>query len=89
MRAHTQAYREREIDNRRMQKEARIFRSSVTPLRIDAQGRVVIPKKLRERYRLTSRVMLVGGDRRVEIYPLDQWKRFLERAGGELAWDAG
>jgi len=88
MRAHSEAYREREMDNRRLRKEARLFRSSVTPVHIDAQGRAVIPKRVRDRYRLTSRVMLVGSEGRLEIYPLDQWQRFAERAETELPWDA-
>ncbi len=44
----------------------------------DAQGRMVIPKKLRELAKLTGPVVLIGCGDRLEIWAEDEWNKYNE-----------
>jgi MraZ protein len=47
-------------------------------LKFDAQGRVVVPQKLRELAKLKDRVMLVGCGSRLEIWAKQEWDLYSE-----------
>lgn len=42
----------------------------------DAQGRIVVPKRLREEARLTGVLLLVGCGDRLEIWDQEEWVKF-------------
>ncbi len=47
-------------------------------LKFDAQGRFVVPQKLKDLARLSEKVMLVGCGDRVEIWAREEWERYTE-----------
>jgi MraZ protein len=47
-------------------------------LSFDAQGRVVVPSKLRKLARLDKEVVLVGCGDRLEIWDKDEWRQYNE-----------
>ena len=56
-------------------------------LRLDAQGRFVIPQRFRDDLKLTGDVIVVGGGDRVEIWPKaahDQFKKEIEAKKKEM-----
>lgn len=42
----------------------------------DQQGRMVVPKRLREEARLTDEVLLIGCGDRIELWDRDEWVKF-------------
>ncbi|MCE2454686.1 MAG: hypothetical protein J4G12_02555 [Gemmatimonadetes bacterium] len=57
-------------------KQARAYRKafgSATPLEVDATGRVLIPKKLREKCGLAGIVKVLGAGNRIELWNLDRY----------------
>ena len=46
---------------------------------LDAQGRIIIPKELREMANLTKSVTIIGNNDIAEFWDSDAWKRELER----------
>ncbi len=61
-------------------------------LKPDAQGRVVLPEKSMQRAVIADRVTLVGKGDHIELWPTDEWERFVEQAlprYGEDMLDAG
>jgi MraZ protein len=61
-------------------------------LKSDAQGRVVLPEKSMERAIVGERVTLVGMNDHIEIWPSDDWERYVKEqlAGyGEALYEAG
>ncbi len=87
-RIHEAAYSQREFLDVRAREEAILWRSSLRQVDVDKQGRLVIPKKTRDKHGLTRRIVLVGAVNRVEIWPAAEWQRFTERASARLKWDA-
>ncbi|HCE00286.1 MAG TPA: hypothetical protein DER07_04530 [Armatimonadetes bacterium] len=55
-----------------------VFGEAQDSLRFDAQGRLVIPQRLRELARLKQKVKLVGAFDRVEVWDEDEYRQFLE-----------
>lgn len=49
-------------------------------IKFDAQGRFVIPQKMRQEVGLKDRVLLVGCGERVEIWSKDVYERLMEQA---------
>jgi MraZ protein len=47
-------------------------------LKPDKQGRVVLPEKSMDRAAIDAAVTLVGHDDHIEIWPRDQWERFVD-----------
>lgn len=47
-------------------------------LKFDAQGRFVVPQKLRELAKIKDRVMLVGCGDRLEIWAKEEWEQYSE-----------
>ncbi len=46
----------------------------------DAQGRVVVPEKSMQRAVVSDRVTLVGKGDHIELWPTDEWERFVREA---------
>jgi MraZ protein len=61
-------------------------------LKPDSQGRVVLPEKSMQRAILSSAVTLVGKGDHIEIWPAEEWEKYVEEAlprYGEDVLDAG
>ena len=61
-------------------------------LKPDSQGRVVLPEKSMQRAVICDRVTLVGKGDHVELWPTEEWERYVEQAlprYGEDVLDAG
>lgn len=67
--------------------ELRYLKSFVTEFTPDAQHRVTVPTRLRERAGIEHEVALIGMGDHVAIYVWDTWRAFEESldAGGDLA----
>jgi len=50
--------------------------SRFVPTDIDSQGRIVIPKHLKEAVGIEADVVVVGNGRRITIWPLAAWQKF-------------
>ncbi|MCX7801123.1 MAG: hypothetical protein N2109_12385 [Fimbriimonadales bacterium] len=55
-----------------------VFGEAEDNLHFDAQGRLVVPQRLRELAGLRQRVKLVGAFDRIEVWDADEYERFLE-----------
>lgn len=62
----------------RARKLQRMLFSSAARFELDAQGRILLPQKLREYAALQKDVVVVGAGRRAEIWSLEEWTRFDE-----------
>ena len=49
-------------------------------LKPDAQGRVVLPEKSMQRAIVSDRVTLVGKGDHIEVWPAEEWERYVEQA---------
>ena len=61
-------------------------------LKCDSQGRVVLPEKSMQRAVISDRVTLVGKGDHIELWPTEEWERYVEQAlqrYGEDMLDAG
>ena len=61
-------------------------------LKPDTQGRVVLPEKSMQRARVSDRVTLVGKGDHIEIWPAEEWEKYVEEAlprYGDDILDAG
>lgn len=56
----------------------RMFFGNAERVDLDAQGRLVVPRRLREKVRLARDVAVVGVSDRLEIWPQEQWERYSE-----------
>ena len=54
-----------------------ILGSADDDLRFDAQGRVVVPRNLREMAKLTEKVLLVGCGDRLEVWAKGEYEKYL------------
>lgn len=57
----------------------------------DSQGRIVLPEKSMQRAIVSDRVMLVGQDDHIEIWPAEQWEQHVEQSlptYGEALYEA-
>jgi MraZ protein len=64
------------INQGREQYSRLLMGSAADELKFDAQGRVVIPQKLREMAQLKDRVLLVGCGDRIEIWAHQEWDKY-------------
>lgn len=69
-------FRYESINQGRQQYTRLVLGLAEDELKFDAQGRVVIPQKLRTLAQLKDRVLLVGCGDRVEIWDRDQWEEY-------------
>ena len=61
---------------------ARVFFGNAEHVDLDAQGRLVVPRRLREKARLDKDVVVVGVSDRLEIWARDEWTRQQEDVEG-------
>ena len=61
---------------------ARIFFGSAEKVDVDAQGRIVIPQRLRTAVGLKKEAVVVGVNDRLEIWDRDAHERYQENFGG-------
>lgn len=54
----------------------RMFTSDIMPVDMDGQGRIVVPKDIREQYGLRSDVVFVGAGSRIELWARLRWEKF-------------
>lgn len=79
---YTQAEIEKVVENMRKSSDAadpafrRKFTSSIMPVDMDAQGRIVIPADMKKATGIGSDVMFTGNAERMEIWPFDRWTSF-------------
>jgi len=66
---------------------ARMFFGSAEPVELDAQGRLVVPQRLRAQVGIGREVVVVGVFDRLEIWDREAHQRYLETYGG--AYQAG
>ena len=63
--------------------EQRRWASSLTPVQLDGQGRIVVPPTLRDHAGITGSVMLVGNLNRAEIWSIDHYSAWEETTGDD------
>jgi MraZ protein len=54
----------------------RVFFGNAEHVDLDGQGRLVVPRRLREKVRLGRDVAVVGVSDRLEIWPEEEWSRY-------------
>ena len=54
----------------------RTFTGDVTPVDMDGQGRIVVPKDIRNDYGMKSDVVFVGAGNRIELWARERWQKF-------------
>jgi MraZ protein len=63
----------------------RVFYSSVVTSKVDNQGRVTIPPKLRSYAALDRELAVVGLEERLEIWDAQRWQGYLDRYTEQFA----
>ena len=66
---------------------ARMFFGNAEPVELDAQGRLVVPVRLRQQVGIRKEVVVVGVQDRMEIWDREAHERYLDAFGG--AYQAG
>lgn len=64
---------------------ARMFFGNAERVELDAQGRLVIPRKLREAIHLGREVTVLGVADRLEIWAKDAWERYSQALEGSYS----
>lgn len=67
------------LPNREARKMS-LFFAMARMIKPDKQGRVVLPEKSLSRAKVDSKVTLVGTDDHIEIWPTDEWERYVEES---------
>ncbi len=67
------------IPSRKNQKGDLLF-AFARVLKPDSQGRVVLPEKALQRATVSDRITLVGKGDHIELWPTDEWERYVEEA---------
>ncbi|MBQ7965325.1 MAG: division/cell wall cluster transcriptional repressor MraZ [Ruminococcus sp.] len=65
-----------------------ILISPATEVSVSAQGRVMIPQKLREDASLTKDIVVVGMDTRIEVWNKENFEAFIEKQKKESVKEA-
>ena len=78
---------DRALTDRDSRGYTRVFFGNAEHVDLDAQGRLVVPRRLREKVRLDRDVAVVGVADRLEIWPEDEWARYAEAQ--ETSYQAG
>lgn len=58
----------------------RFFYSAATECEFDRQGRIIIPRTLRDHAGLTKKCVIIGVSERFEIWSEDRWNEFSQKA---------
>ena len=69
---------ERALSNPSSRGYTRVFFGNAEHVDLDAQGRLVVPRRLREKVGLARDVAVIGVSDRLEIWPLEDWERYAE-----------
>lgn len=64
---------------------ARLFQNGATPVSLDNQGRLLLPKKLMDQVGLKSDIVLVGAFDKIEIWPEDVYQNWLNNQENDMA----
>ena len=85
---------ERALSNPTSRGYTRVFFGNAEHVDLDGQGRLVVPRRLREKVALGRDVAVVGVSDRLEIWPEEAWARYAAEAeasyrSGTLAADRG
>lgn len=62
--------------NNDVQAFRRFYLASAVPVRMDAQGRLLVPQELREYAHLQEEVVLLGVGEKLEVWNAGDWKKF-------------
>lgn len=54
----------------------RFYIASAVPVKVDAQGRLLVPQELREYAHLNEEIVLLGVGEKLEIWNATDWKKF-------------
>ena len=84
-------HRRSPLPSRRAQKLDLLF-ALARVVKMDAQGRVVLPEKSMQRATISDCVTLVGKGDHIELWPTEEWERHVEQAlprYGQDVLDAG
>lgn len=73
------------ISDPRNRAYARMFFANAERVDLDAQGRLVVPRKLREVARIEKEVTVLGVSDRVEIWEQEAWERYEEAHEGSYS----
>ena len=68
-----------------------MFFGTARNVKMDAQGRIVLPEKSMSRAIVAEKVTLIGNDDHLEIWPTDEWEKHLEQnlgSYGDILYDA-
>lgn len=60
---------------------ARFMFSGATEVEVDKQGRINLPQNLRDHGKLDRDVLIIGVNTRVEIWSVEEWKKYQDQAG--------
>ena len=63
----------------RSRKLRRLLYGAAFEVKLDRQGRFVLPQKLRDLARIESEVVLVGAGNRIELWSPERWSEFSEQ----------
>ncbi|HST90497.1 MAG TPA: division/cell wall cluster transcriptional repressor MraZ, partial [Ktedonobacterales bacterium] len=70
-------------DTRKRHAVERQFFAAAFEVELDAQGRIVIPPKLRKYAGLNGEAMIVGARDRFEIWSSERWQSYLDELAAE------
>ncbi|HYH27253.1 MAG TPA: division/cell wall cluster transcriptional repressor MraZ [Actinomycetota bacterium] len=73
------------ISDPRNRAYTRMFFGTAERVELDAQGRLVLPRALRESARLDREVAVVGVSDRLEVWSWEEWERYRSSHGGAYA----
>jgi MraZ protein len=74
--------RARPLSGQEARAYARMFFGSAEAAELDAQGRLVIPQRLRNQVALGREVVVVGVSERLEIWASEAWERYEQAYAG-------
>jgi MraZ protein len=73
---------ERSLADQDSRAYTRIFFGNAEHVDLDAQGRLVVPRRLRDKVRLGRDVAVIGVADRLEIWAEEEWARYAEAQEG-------
>ena len=68
-----------------------MFFGTARIVKMDAQGRIVLPEKSMSRAIVAEKVTVIGNDDHLEIWPTDEWEQHLQtnlNSYGEILYEA-